>query len=270
MSQDNIFREVDEELRSDRMRKLWKRFAPLVIGAAIGVVVLVAVNEGWAWYQSSNAAKSSDQLYAAFAAADGGDLAKAKTELDALIANGTGGYPTLAKFREAGLLAKDGKTADAVAAYDALSTAESNTRLRELALVLAGTLLVDTGSLDDVKARVDSIAIDGSPLRNAAREALGLAQYKAGDFTGAQTSFEAVLNDPLSDNTVRTRMGYYLAQLLSQGAIAPKTPEQKAADSIDQMVQGGGTTPADGAATTPAATPDAGTTPAADAPVVEK
>ncbi|UXN73227.1 hypothetical protein N8D56_20075 [Devosia sp. A8/3-2] len=38
MSQDNIFREVDEELRSDRMRAFWRRFAPYVIGAAIAVV----------------------------------------------------------------------------------------------------------------------------------------------------------------------------------------------------------------------------------------
>src|SRR5690606_13983382 len=49
MSQDNIFREIDEELRSDRMRSLWRRFAPYVIGAAVGVVVLVAANEGWNW-----------------------------------------------------------------------------------------------------------------------------------------------------------------------------------------------------------------------------
>ncbi|WP_332702610.1 tetratricopeptide repeat protein [Devosia sp.] len=238
MSQDNIFREIDEELRSDRMRALWRRFAPYVIGAAVGVVVLVAVNEGWTWYHANNAAQSSDELYEAFDLIDGGDLTAAQTQLDTLVADGSGNYPTLAQFRKAGVMAKEGKLAEAVAAYDALANSQSNPRLRELALVLAGTLLVDGGTLADVESRVGSIAVEGSPLRNAAREALGLAQYKAGDFTAAQASFEAVINDPLTQSTVRNRMGYYLAQLLAQGAVAvePEAAADAAATAIDDIV----------------------------------
>jgi len=239
MSQDNIFREVDEELRSDRMRALWRRFAPFVFGAAIAVVAVVAFNEGWTWYHSNNAASSSDELYVAFDEIDGGDLAAAQTQLDTLIANGSGSYPVLAQFRKAGVLAKEGKTAEAVAAYDALANDQSNPRLRELALVLGGTLMIDGGALSDVDSRVGSIAAEGSPLRNAAREALGLAQYKAGDFAAAQTSFEAVINDPMTQSNTRNRMGYYLAQLLSEGAIAEApaaTDAEAAATAIDEMV----------------------------------
>lgn len=241
MSQDNIFREVDEELRSDRMRALWRRFSPFVIGAAVLVVLAVAVNEGWTWYHSNNAAQSSDELYAAFDAIDGGDLASAQTQLAALEANGSGSYPVLAQFRLAGVMAKEGKVAEAVAAYDTLATDQSNVRLRELALVLGGTLMVDAGTLADVESRVGSVAIEGNPLRNAAREAIGLAQYKAGDFAAAQASFEAVVNDPLTQSTVRNRMGYYLAQLLAEGAIAPTapaTPADAAASAIDDIVSG--------------------------------
>ncbi|MGB3338387.1 MAG: tetratricopeptide repeat protein [Devosia sp.] len=264
MSQDNIFREVDEELRSDRMRALWRRFAPYVIGAAVGVVLIVAINEGWTWYHANNAAQSSDELYTAFELVDGGDLPAAQTQLDALIADGSGSYPVLAQFRKAGVLVKEGAVADAVAAYDALANTQSNTRLRELALVLGGTLMVDAGTLADVESRVGSIAVEGSPLRNAAREALGLAQYKAGDFAAAQASFEAVVNDPLTQSTARNRMGYYLAQLLSQGAIAEApdaTDADAAADAIDEIV-----TDEAPAAEAPAAEAPAVETPAADAP----
>lgn len=264
MSEQNIFREVDEELRSDRMRALWRRFAPYVIGAAVGVVLVVAANEGWTWYHANNAAKSSDELYAAFELIDGGDLPAAQTQLDALIADGSGSYPVLAQFRKAGVLVKEGAIADAVAAYDALANSQSNPRLRELALVLGGTLMVDAGTLADVESRVGSIAVEDSPLRNAAREALGLAQYKAGDFAAAQASFEAVVNDPLAQSTVRNRMGYYLAQLLSQGAIAaePATDAADAAASaIDEIVSDEAP-----AAEAPATEAPAAETPAADAP----
>jgi hypothetical protein len=256
MSQDNIFREIDEELRSDRMRALWRRFAPYVIGAAIGVVALVAINEGWTWYHSNNAAQSSDELYAAFELIDGDDLAAAQTQLDAVIADGSGSYPVLAQFRKAGVLARDGAVTEAVAAYDGLANTQSNSRLRELALVLGGTLMVDAGTLADVESRVASIAVEGSPLRNAAREALGLAQYKAGDFAAAQASFEAVINDPMTQSTTRNRMGYYLAQLMAQGAIAAEpvvSEAEAAATAIDEIV--GDEAPAEAApdATTEAA-----------------
>lgn len=238
MSQDNIFHEVDEELRSDRMRALWRRVMPYVIGAAVGVVAIVAINEGWQWYHANNAAQSSDEFYTALDLADGGDLAAAQAQLDQLTADGSGSYPVLAQFTKAGLLGRNGNAAEAVALYDSLANTQSDVRLRELALVLAAGLLVDTGTLADVEARVATIAVEGNPLRNAAREILGLAQYKAGDYPAAQASFEAVINDPLAQSNTRNRMGYYLAQMLAAGTIAEPTAAEAAAEAIDEAITG--------------------------------
>lgn len=231
MAEDNIFREVDEELRSERMRTLWRRVAPFVIGAAVAIVALVAVNEGWSWYTNSQASRSSEELYAALGAGD--DLAATQTRLDELAANGSGGYPVLAEFRKASLLAETGDTAGAVAAYDALANSQSNVRLRELALLQAAQILVDTGSLADVEARIGTLATEDNPMRRVARELIGLAQYKAGETAAAQASFEAVLNDPLAQGQIRNRMAYYLAQMLSEGAVSAD-----AADVGDVLVQG--------------------------------
>lgn len=246
MAEDNIFREVDEELRSDRMRALWRRIAPFVIGAAVAIVAVVAVNEGWSWYTNSQSARSSEELYAALASANGDDLAAAQGELDALAANGSGGYPVLAEFAKASLLAKSGDTAGAIAAYDALANAQSNVRLRELALLQAATLLVDTGTLADVEARVGTIATDDNPMRRAARELIGLAQFKAGDAAAAKTTFEAVLNDPLAQEGIRNRVAYYIAQMTSAGLIAEETASdaEVAADAIETIVDGDEAAPA--------------------------
>lgn len=246
MAEDNIFREVDEELRSDRMRALWRRIAPFVIGAAVAIVAVVAVNEGWSWYTNSQSARSSEELYAALASADKDDLAAAQAELDALAANGSGGYPVLAEFAKASLLAKSGDTAGAIAAYDALANAQSNVRLRELALLQAATLLVDTGTLADVEARVATIATDDNPMRRVARELIGLAQFKAGDATAAKATFEAVLNDPLAQEGIRNRVAYYIAQMTSAGLIAEETTSdaEVAADAIETIVDGDEAAPA--------------------------
>ncbi|MDB5507226.1 MAG: hypothetical protein JWR75_1864 [Devosia sp.] len=249
MSQDNIIREVDEELRSDRMRALWRRYGPIIIGAAVGVVLIVAGKEVWEWWQSSNAARSSDQFYAAMDLADGADPAAAHAALEDVIATGSGGYPTLARFKAAALLAKEGKPAEAVAAYDALATSESNPRLRELALVLAGNILVDSGTPADVETRVGTLAVPGNALSNSAREALGLAWYKAGDLTKAAGFFQAVIDDPTASADMASRMQLYMSQLVAQGF--------------------GDTSTAPVVDTPTVETPPASDVPATDAPVVD-
>jgi hypothetical protein len=236
MSNENIFREVDEELRSDRMRALWRRFAPFVIGGAVAIVALVAINEGWGWYTSSQSAQASQELYAALDTAEAGDLASAQAQLQTL-SERSGGYAVLAQFRNAALLAEQGDSAGAVAAYDALASNQSNVRLRELALLLAGQILVDTGSLADVEARLGTLATDDSQMRRPARELLGLAQYKAGDHAAAEASFNAVLNDPLVQTPVRNRISYYLAQMLSAGVVEAQSPAEDAAAAVDDIVQ---------------------------------
>src|SRR6185437_4056327 len=136
MSDETIFSEVSEELRRDRMHKAWRRYGPYLIGAAVLVVLVVAANEGWSWFQSGNASRSSDQFYAALDVENGGDLAAAQKALDQVIAQGSGQYPLLAKFKQASLLARQGKNDAALAAYDALASGQGNQRLRELALLL--------------------------------------------------------------------------------------------------------------------------------------
>lgn len=221
MSNENFISEINEELRSDRLRNFWKRFGPYVIAFMVLIVVGTAGYEGYNWWRDSTSAKASDDFYAALQLADGTDAAAAQKALDDLVAGGWGAYPTLAKFRDAALLAHDGKIDEAIAAYDALASGETNQRLRDVALVLAAYLLVDKGDVAAVNQRVAGIADGTSPMRNAAREALGLVKYKAGDLEGARQSFQAAVDDANSSSEMRQRIAVYLRQLLAQGIAAP-------------------------------------------------
>jgi hypothetical protein len=268
MSDDSIFKEVDEELRSDRMRSLWSRFGPYVIGAAVLVVLMVAVNEGWSWWQKTQAAQSSDQFYAALKLADGSDVEAAQKALDGVIASGSGGYPTLARFRQAALLARSGKTDDAIAAYDALATNETNPHLREVALVLAAYLLVDKGDVAGVEQRVSGIITPADPMRNAARETLGLAKYKAGDLDGAAKVFEDAISDPTGDAGMRSRLQLYLSQLIAEGAADPNAAAGEPAAAPAAGGDGAEAAPAvvDEAPAMDVTPPPADSAPAAEAP----
>ena len=221
MSEETIFSEVDEDLRSARMNALWRRFGPWVIGAAVLVVILVGANEGWRWYQNDIAAKSSDQFYSALALVETGDIAGANDALNVTIATGSGEYPTLARFAQASLLAEEGKTAEAVAAYDALANTLSNSRMREMALLLAASSLIDTGDVAGIESRLAGMLSPNNPLRNLAREAVGLAQFSAGNLDAARKEFSIIIADPGTSLDLLRRVQGYESQLIAQGAADP-------------------------------------------------
>lgn len=229
MSEESLFREVNEDLRGDRMRNLWRRYGLYLIGAAVAVVVLVAANEGYTWWSGSNAARSSDELYSAFDAVKSGDMAVAQKALDKVIAEGSGQYPLLARFEEAALLAKAGKSDEAAKAYDALAASSNEIRLRELALLFAAYAEVDKGDVGAVRTRVEGLIAANSPLRDMAREALGLAQYKSGALADSRATFEAITADPGASLQQLSRIQVYLSQLTAEGIAPVEKPAAAAA-----------------------------------------
>ncbi|HWA18774.1 MAG TPA: tetratricopeptide repeat protein [Devosia sp.] len=236
MSSETIFSEVDEDLRRDRMRQLWRTAGPWIIGGAVLVVLVVAGYEGWTWWTKSQSAKWSDQFYAAMETATGTDAAATDKALADLIAQTGGGYPMLAQFRQAGVLAQQGKVDEAVAAYDGLASTQNDTHLRELALILAGNLLIDKGDVEAVRQRVGGMVLPESPMHNAANEVLGLAQYKAGKLDDAMVTFKAIVDDPVASRDLRGRVQLYMAQLIAEGA---KQPAAEAPAASAPAVDGG-------------------------------
>lgn len=230
MSDESLLRDVDDSLRADRLRALWRNFGPIIIGAAIAIVLIVAANRAWIWWSESTSSNSSQVFFDAIELAQDGDIAAAQEALNTSIASGTGGYPVLARFKQAGLLATTDPAA-AVAAYDALSTSAQDPALRQLSLVLAANLLVDTGTLADVQARVGGLLDTPNGMRNAAREAIGLAQYKAGDGEAAATTFATIAADPEASADLVGRVQLYLTQLAAEGVVT-----EPATDAVPVLI----------------------------------
>lgn len=225
MSEENIFSEVDEELRNERMRNMWRKYAPLVIGLALAVVLGVAAKEGWAYYQKSVSSKSSEQYFAAIDFVEQDNVVAAQEALNIVINEGSGKYPILAQFRQAALLLSEGKNQQAVAAYDALATSLSEKRLRDLALLFAANALVDSGDVAEVNARIGGFIASDNSLRIMAEEILGLTYYAKGDLDKARETFARILLNPQAQSASLARIDIYISQLIAQGAKAPLEEE---------------------------------------------
>ncbi|KQT82157.1 tetratricopeptide repeat protein [Aurantimonas sp. Leaf443] len=231
MSNDSFIREVNEEMRQDRVRAVWTRFGLWLLVAAILVVVATAAIVGWQSYRSAEADAAGDRYLAALDLAEAGQSAEAVTALQAIVAEDVGAYPDLARLRIAELEQAEGKLPEAVASFDAVANDGSVAQaLRDLAAVRAAYILVDTGTRDDVLARVGRLNAEGEAMRYAAREALALSAYKAGAGEEARTLLQGLLDDQGTPNGISTRARVVLDVIAGAApAPAPATPATPAA-----------------------------------------
>jgi hypothetical protein len=212
MSDDSFFREVNEELRQDQAKALWNRFGPAFVGLAVLVVLATAAFVGWQYWTESKANKSGDDFAAALQLANSDKSDEALAALDRLEKDGYGAYPLLARMRAATVLEQKGDPAGAVKAFDEVSNDSSIPEaLRDMARLRAALILVDTGSYEDVSKRVEPLTADTNMLRHSAREALGLAAWKAGKAKDALALFDQIADDEAAPRNVRQR-----AKLMSE------------------------------------------------------
>ena len=185
----DIFREVDEDLRREQLRKLWDRFAPYVIGMAVLIVVVTAGYRGWEYWKLRQAQASGDRFLAALQLADQGKHAEAITALQAIEKDGSGGYPVLAAFRIAAEKAAGDDDSGAVAEYDAIAARGGiSDDMRTLARLRAALLVIDQVDFPDLKQRIGDLATVGNPWRHSAREILGLGAWRAGDLAAPRAT----------------------------------------------------------------------------------
>jgi hypothetical protein len=202
----DIFQEVDEEVRRERLKKLWDRYGNYVIAAAAIVVAAVAGWRGWDYWQSKRAGELGAQFDAALTLSEQGKHAEAEAAFSRVAADATAGYRVLARLQEAAERAHSDRRA-AVAAYDALAADTSIVRpLRDLAGVRAGFLLVDTASLAEMTQRLEPLAVPDGPFRHSARELLALSAYRVGDAAAAKRWFDAITTDAEAPQGLRARI----------------------------------------------------------------
>jgi hypothetical protein len=202
----DIFQEVDEEVRREKLQQLWERHSNLIVALALLVVLGVAGWRGYDWWETKKAAESGTEFEAAVLLAEGGKQAEAQTAFAKIAKDGSSGYRILARFREAAELSSIDPPA-AVQAYGALAADSGLGRsLQDLAAIRAGLILVDSAPLADLTARLEPLTAADRPFRHTARELLALAAWRAKDQAAAKRWFDLIATDAETPAGIRQRM----------------------------------------------------------------
>jgi hypothetical protein len=223
MSDSHFIREIDEELRRDRLLKLWESYGAYAIAATFLVVATTAGWRGWEWYQTREGVKAGSRFEAALVLAESGKHAEAEQEFAAIAKDANWGYRLLSRMRLAAETGARDAAAGAVA-YDAIAADGSiDAAIRDVARLRAAFLLLDTAQAAEIASRIEPLMVPASPFRFSARETLALARYKAGEREAARAMFAELAVDPETPPALRNRAEVMQA-LASVGADLPAKP----------------------------------------------
>jgi len=195
--QNSLFREIDDELRSDQFQTFWKRFGKFIIGGAVAIVVSVAgyqIHQGMKESERTEQAAVLDEAYSELAAKQEG---KATALLQKLEKEGNAGYRTLARMKHASVLLDQGKTEEGRSIFKVVA-ADSNALpvYRDLAVILDALAGLDTDEPRAIEDQLAPMTAAGHPWRHVALELSALAIARGGEPARAAETLKDILDDP--------------------------------------------------------------------------
>ncbi len=201
----DVFREVDEAVREDRARALWRRHGVLIVAAAIALVLGTAGYVFWQNYSAGQRQVQTVDLAAALALAREDSAAGAQALL-AVADEAGGGRAMLARLYRAAFLAEAGDRGGAVATYRGVAADGSVPQVwRDLALLMAVLHDLDTDDPAILAAELAPLAEPDNPWRFSAQELSGLLALRDGDRERARALFTRLADDPAAPAAVRDR-----------------------------------------------------------------
>ncbi len=204
-AQDNLFKEIDEELRHEHYAVLWKKYGNYVIGAAVVLVLAVGGYQGWKAYDLHQRTEASATFDIALRATGENKPDEAAAALKVLADSGADGYALLARFNQAALTAKDDTRAGADAYFDIAGDSGVDEIWQGLATIQGVRLILDSGDTNDLSARLTPLMSGNGPWRHSAKELAAVLANRSGDAERAGKLFRELADDATAPQGIRAR-----------------------------------------------------------------
>ncbi len=206
MTEHNIFQEIQEDLERQKLEALWGRYGPLVIAAAIAIVIGTAGITAWHSWRIDKNQQATAELMAALKPAAGDDT----KQIDALQLfakkNQGATQAVLAELHAAALAAQNGKQDQAVQIYDTIAKDNNaDPAFRQLADLLSVRTQLDTGNTEELQKRLQVLQGDKAPWHFTAMEYSGYLALRAGDKEKAKKIFADLSQDAGVPQSLSTR-----------------------------------------------------------------
>ena len=199
-------REVDENLRRDRLRDAAQAYGKWAIAGVVLLLVAIGAFLLWRDHQSRQAATDSEALAQAIDDIGGGNVKAVPGELAPLKDARADAISVSARLTEAAFAIQQNDRAKALAVYKNIAADNGVAQpWRDLATIRQTALEFDSLPPQGVIDRLAPLAISGQPWFGSAGEMTALALLKAGRRNEAARLFGAIANDKGVPESIRGR-----------------------------------------------------------------
>lgn len=210
---DDIFKEVDEELREERLTKIWKRIGPYVVGILSGAIIITSAVIGYREYDETQRQNWGVQFAEAMNLSEEGNWQESLDLFETLTEKTNLGYKTLSLFQAASLYAKNGNKEKALEIYQSLENKALDENFRDLATLMLIYLQFDNADPEILEKRIEKLASKGNPWYYNAVELKGFLFAKQKNKEKQIEIFNILSKDNKAPEGVRTRANDMLAIL---------------------------------------------------------
>lgn len=235
----DIFTEVDEGVRQEKLASWWIRWRPFIYGAVAVLVGSVAINEFILKPQAASArAARALELENAVKALEDGQYEEAEAAFRAIVESKSKLAPLAAHYLAQTQLEGRGDAAAAAETLAAIGGTEGGPYER-LALLKAAYFRADTLSLSELEVTLGALVSEDSALGALARELVAAKAYAEGDIARARTEYNRLKFDAAAPAGVVQRAEIALDAIPLPPETAPETtaPDEAPAEEPQETGQ---------------------------------
>lgn len=220
----DIFQEVDQNVREEKLASLWQRWRPFVYGGVALLIGGVAVNE-FILKPQADAARAARalELENAVKALEDGRYGEAQAALKAIVASESKLAPLAAHYLAQTQLEGGGDAAAAAETLAAIGGTEGGPYER-LALLKAAYFRADTLTLPELETTLGTLPTEETAMGALARELLAAKAYAVGDIARARTEYNKLKFDAAAPEGVIQRAELALDAIPVPEQAATETP----------------------------------------------
>ncbi|QMU57407.1 MAG: tetratricopeptide repeat protein [Boseongicola sp.] len=209
-NQDSFIDEVTEEVRKDRLFRLFKRYGWIGAVAIVLAVGGTAFNE----WRKASAQAEAEAVGDAILAAVSTDSSERADALAAIEIGGNAGRAAVAALISATFAEDSGDVDEAITALETLAADVSAPQaFRDLASLKAVLLGGQAISAEDRIARMNSLVLGGGAFRLLAEEQIALAEIELGQNDAATARLRDILADASTTQDLRRRASQLIVAL---------------------------------------------------------
>jgi len=220
----DIFTEVDESVRQEKLASWWAKWRPFVYGAVVVLVGSVAINEFVLKPQAEAAqAARTAELEAAVKALEEGQYEEAAAAFQAIVDGGSKLAPMAAHYLAQTQIEGMGDPAAAAA-----TGGTEGGPYERLALLKSAYYSADAQTLPELEATLGSLVTEDSALGALARELVAAKAYATGDIARARTEYNRLKFDAAAPEGLvqRAEIALDAMPLAPETTAEPETPAE--------------------------------------------